>query len=167
MISLDSHPAYEETKSDGKKPLLLTKPSEKEPKYLDIVVKLVKKLSNEVVDLMKNNGEGSSKPRPFYPFFKRNDSASKPPKVPCPTLNLYDFGMDNFYSYHHHNHYEKTCPQWVNSMSLVINQLLDQQEINGDQIKEVENEETIEEATRESAMFLWHWCIDSDEEQID
>jgi hypothetical protein len=128
LISLDNHPASEETKLVGKKPLLLTKPPEKEPKDLDNMVKLVKKLSNEVVYLKKNIGEGSSKPRPFHPFFKRNENPPKPPEVPSLTLNMDDFGMDNLCSYHQQNHSEKTCPQWVNSMTLVINQLLDQQE---------------------------------------
>jgi hypothetical protein len=61
LISLDSHPTYERNQITGKKPLLLTKPLEKEPKDLDSVVKLVKKLSNEVVYLKKNIGEGSFK----------------------------------------------------------------------------------------------------------
>jgi hypothetical protein len=77
-----------------------------------------------------------------------------------------DFGMDNLCSYHQQNHSEKTCPQWVNSMTLVINQLLDQQEkmMNNQGSKK---EETTEETTQESAMFLWDWCIDSDEEHIE
>jgi len=58
---LGSHPIAEETKNVGKKPLLLTKPPKKEPKELENIVKLVKKLSNEVVELNKNVGEGYSK----------------------------------------------------------------------------------------------------------
>jgi hypothetical protein len=87
---------------------LLTKPPEKEPKDIDSVVKLVKKLSNEVVDLKKNVGEGPSRNRPFHPFFKRNDNHPKPPEVPQLTLNLDTFGNDNFFSYHQQNHSEKT-----------------------------------------------------------
>jgi hypothetical protein len=86
-------------------------PPEKETKDLNSVVKLVKKLSNEVVDLKKNVGEGISRPRPFRPFFKRIDNFRKPPEVPQITLNLDKFGMDNFYSYHQQNHSEKTCYQ--------------------------------------------------------
>jgi hypothetical protein len=69
LSAYDQHPRYEETKSVGKKPLLLTKPPDKESKDIDNVVKMVKKLSNEVVDLKKNVGEGSSKPRNFHPIF--------------------------------------------------------------------------------------------------
>jgi hypothetical protein len=81
ILSLGSHPTVEERKSTGKKPLLLTKPPEKEPKDLDSVVKLVKKLSNEVVDLKKNVGEGSSKNKYFFPFFKKMDNPPKPPET--------------------------------------------------------------------------------------
>jgi hypothetical protein len=62
LSAYDQHPRYEETKSAGKKPFLLTKPPEKESKDINNSVKNVKKLSNEVVNLKKNVGEGSSKP---------------------------------------------------------------------------------------------------------
>jgi hypothetical protein len=62
LSAYDQHPRYEETKSARKKPLLLAKPPDRESKDIDNVVKMVKKLSNEVVDLKNNVGEGSSKP---------------------------------------------------------------------------------------------------------
>jgi hypothetical protein len=65
LSAYDQHPRYEETKLAGKKPFLLTKPPDRESKDIDNVVKMVKKLSNEVVDLKKNVGEGSSKPQTF------------------------------------------------------------------------------------------------------
>jgi len=88
----------------------LTNPPEKEPKDMDIMVKLVKKLLNEVVDLKKNAREGPSRPRPFQPLFKRNDNPPKPLEVPQLTLNMDNFGMDNFYFYHQQNHSKKTSP---------------------------------------------------------
>ena len=33
--------------------------------------------------------------------------------------------MDNFYTFHQQPHFEKNFPQWINSMTLVMNQLLD------------------------------------------
>ena len=80
--------------------MLLAKNPEKESKYLDSVVKLVNKLSNKVVDLKKNDGDGPSRNRPFHPFFKRNDNPPKPKNVPQLMLNLDSFSKDNFYSYH-------------------------------------------------------------------
>jgi hypothetical protein len=148
LSSYDNHPYSGETKSARKQPLLLTKPHEKEPRDIDSVVKLVKKLSNEVVDLKKNIGEGPSRNRTFHPFFKRSDNQHKPPEAPQLTLNLDTFGSDNFYSYHQQNHSEKTCPQWVNSMTYVINQLLDQQSLNDEQPNETGSDETIEETLR-------------------
>jgi len=137
LSSYDSHPHFEDIKSAGKKPILLTKPPEKEPKDIDSVVKLVKKLSNEVVDVKKNVGEGPSRTIPFHSFFKRNDNHPKPPKVPQLMLNTDTFGSDNFCSYHQQNHSEKKFPRWVSSMTYVINHLLDQHSLNDKQpIKE-------------------------------
>jgi hypothetical protein len=45
LSSYDHHSHPEEIKSAGKKPLLLANPPEREPKYIDNVVKLVKMLS--------------------------------------------------------------------------------------------------------------------------
>jgi hypothetical protein len=47
---------YEENKSTRKKQLLLNQPPNKESKDIDNVVKMVKRLSNEVVDLKDNIG---------------------------------------------------------------------------------------------------------------
>ena len=40
-------------------------------------------------------------------------------------MNLIDVGMDNFCTFHQQPHSEKNCSQWINSMTLVMNQLLD------------------------------------------
>jgi hypothetical protein len=71
LSSYDHHPHSEEIKSVGNKPLVITKPPEKDPKHIENVVNLVKKLSNEFVDLKNNVVERSSKPRTFHHFFKR------------------------------------------------------------------------------------------------
>jgi len=41
FFSYDSHASFEEIKLVGKNPLLMTKPIEREPKYLDNIVKMV------------------------------------------------------------------------------------------------------------------------------
>ena len=48
--------------------------------------------------------------------------------------------MDNFCTCHQEPHSEKNCPQWINSMTLVMNQILDAQLIE----TEVEEENTNE-----------------------
>ena len=35
--------------------------------------------------------------------------------------------MDHFCTFHQEHHSEKSCPQWINSMTMVMNQLLDTQ----------------------------------------
>ena len=40
-------------------------------------------------------------------------------------MNLTEVGMDNFCTFHQQPHSKKNCPQWINSMTLVMNQLLD------------------------------------------
>ena len=118
------------------------------------MVKLVKKFSNEVVDLRKNVDEGSSRPRTFHPVFKRNENTPRPPEVTQIALNLDNFRKDNLFSYHQQNHSAKTCPQWVNSMTLVINQLLDQQILNDEQPSDTVNDDTTKEPPPEVAIFL-------------
>jgi hypothetical protein len=130
LSAYDQHPRYEETKSAGKKSLLLTKPLDNESRDIDNVVKMVKKLSNEVVDLKNNVGEGSSKPQTFHPFFKKPDNPPQPPEPPHMAFNLDSFSNDNFFSYHQQNHHERMCPQCINSMTLVINQLLYQRSLD-------------------------------------
>jgi hypothetical protein len=100
FLAYDQHPHYEETKSIGKKPLLLTKPPNKEARDIDNVVKMVKKLPNEVVDLKKNVGEGSSKSLTFHPCFKKQDNPPQPQEPSHMAFNLDSFSNDNYFSYH-------------------------------------------------------------------
>jgi type IV secretory pathway VirB9-like protein len=67
------------------------------------------------------------------------------------------------------NHSEKIYPQWINYLTLVINQLLDQEAATDNQTQETENEEFNEEkdTTEESSMFLWDWCLYSDNEKVE
>ena len=49
--------------------------------------------------------------------------------------------MDQFYACHQANHSEKTCPQWINSMTLVINHLLEKQFSSDENSQEDKTEE--------------------------
>ena len=69
-------------------------------------------------------------------------------------MNLTEVGMDNFCTFHQQPHSKKNCPQWINSMTLVMNQLLDSR------LTEDENEERTENTTstkeqEEETMVLW------------
>ena len=64
--------------------------------------------------------------------------------------------MDNFCTFHQQPHSKKSCPQWINSMNLVANQLLDVQ-LTEPEVKEEKKIET-ETTSEETAMVLWD-CI--------
>ena len=60
--------------------------------------------------------------------------------------------MYNFYTFHQEPHFEKNCPQWINSMTLVMNQILDAQ-ITEPEVKEEKTNEP--EESHETTMVLW------------
>ena len=70
-------------------------------------------------------------------------------------MNLTDVGMDYFCTFHYQTHSEKNFPQWINSMTLVMNQLLDskQTETEEERGKDHEPIETQEEGT----LVLWDY----------
>jgi hypothetical protein len=62
---------------------------------------MIIKLSNEIIDMKRSSGEGTSNQRSYRPLFKR----PFPPKViePPPTnlnINLEEAAMDNHCNYH-------------------------------------------------------------------
>ena len=61
--------------------------------------------------------------------------------------------MNNFYTFHLESDSEKKCPQWINSMNLFMNQLLEVQltEPESKEEKEVETEKT----SKETTMVFW------------
>jgi hypothetical protein len=66
-------------------------------------------LSNEIVDMKRNNREGTSNQRPYMSFFKR----PFPPKTIKPSpinlnIELEDVAMDNYCNFHQDNHSERT-----------------------------------------------------------
>ena len=64
--------------------------------------------------------------------------------------------MDNFCTFHQQPHSEKNCPQWINSMTLVMNQLLDSKLIETDEEEEKNNQSTKKQ--EEDALVLWD-CV--------
>ena len=70
-------------------------------------------------------------------------------------MNLTDVGMDNFCTFHQQPHSEKNCPQWINSMTLVMNQLFDSKLTEIGKEEEKNNEPT--EKQEEDTLVLWDW----------
>ena len=84
---------------------------------------MVQKLSNKIPDMEKEKEDRKQ----FMPYYKRKDesSPSQPPVHSPSVMNLTEVGMDKFCTFHQQPHSQRSFPQWINSMNLVMNQLLD------------------------------------------
>ena len=69
-------------------------------------------------------------------------------------MNLTEAGMDNFCTFHQQPHSIKNFPQWINSMTLVMNQLLDSKLTEVDGEDEKGNKQPTEKQ-EEDALVLW------------
>ena len=64
--------------------------------------------------------------------------------------------MDNLCTFHQEPHSKKSCPQWINSMTLVMNQLLYTQLEDPEEEQAQTNEP--EQTNEETTMVLWDWA---------
>jgi hypothetical protein len=119
-----------ETQPLPKRGLLLTRPPvkqtelglDKEGGDLENLQRMIKKLSNEIVDMKRSVGEGNQNQRPYKPFFKINPpfKAIEPPPANL-NIDLETVASDSFCTYHQENHSERDFPQWVHAMNLMAN----------------------------------------------
>ena len=65
-------------------------------------------------------------------------------------MNITEMWGDNFCTFHQQPHSEKKFPQWLNSMSFVMNKLL-----NSKSTEDRGKEQTIEKQ-KDDTMFLWN-----------
>ena len=88
---------------------------------------MVKKLSNEIIDMKRNEGEGNQGQMPYNPFFKINQpfKVIEPPPANL-NIDLGNVASNSFYTYHQENHSERECPQWAHAMNLMDNHFLDE-----------------------------------------
>ena len=98
---------------------------------------MMQKLSNRVIDLEKEKEAHKQ----YKPYYKNRDDNSQPnPNPHSPSvMNLTDVGMDNFCAFHQQPNSEKNFPQWINSTTLVMNQLLDSKLIETGEKKKIMN----------------------------
>ena len=115
---------------------------------------MMQKLSNRVIDLEKEK-EAHKAYKPYYKRREDNNQHKPPPHSPA-SMNLTEVGMDNFCTFHQQPHSEKNCPQWINSMTLVMNQLLDSKLTETDN-EEEQDDQSIEKQ-EEDAFVLWD-CV--------
>ena len=79
-------------------------------------------------------------------------------------MNLTEVGMDNFCTFHQQPHSEKNYPQWINSMTLVMNQLLDSRLTEEGDEERKENTTSTKEQEEET-MVLWNSVLLFDVEE--
>ena len=139
---------------ETKNTLLLTKPKDERSHDLDGMVTMMQKLSNRVIDLEKEK-EAHKQYNPYYKRREDNSQPKTPPHIPS-AMNLTDVGMDNFCTFHQQPHSEKNCPQWINSMTLVMNQLLDSKLTETEEEKGKDHEPI--ETQEEDTLVLWD-CV--------
>jgi hypothetical protein len=82
MMSLKGNPGSEPSKDKGKNKETMSKPSEEKKNYdsmdMEALQRIVKKLSNELIDLKKSGGEGSSSQKKFFRFPPKKDKNTPP-----------------------------------------------------------------------------------------
>ena len=111
-------------------------------------------MTNRIIDLEKEK-EAQKAYKPYYKRREDNNQSKPPPHSPA-SMNLTEVGMDNFCTFHQQPHSEKSCPQWINSMTLVMNQLLDSKLTEDNDEEEKGGKAT--EKQENDAMVLWD-CV--------
>ena len=150
--SIADYPDLPKKKTTMEKSLLMSKPKEEQSHDFQGMLKMIQKLSNRIIDLEKER-EVQKTYKPHYQ--KREDNNQL--KIPPPNLasmNITEVGGDNFCTFHQQPHSKKNCCQWLNSMTLVMNKLLDSK-LTKDSSKEEEKKQTIEKQDNDT-MFLWN-----------
>ena len=63
----------------------------------------------------------------FKPYYKKRHESgqSQPHLIDSIVLNFNEVGVDHFYTFHQEHNSKKRFSEWINSMTLVMNQLLD------------------------------------------
>ena len=69
-----------------------TKKNDEEPTDMASMQRVIKQLTNELVDLKKSEGEGK---KPFNPFMKKR-TYYVPQLPPTSSINIEDYAMENY-----------------------------------------------------------------------
>ena len=81
--------------------------------------KVIKHLTNKIIDLKNNNGEEK---KPFKPFMKKRTDTN--PQFPLTLgINIEYYSMENYCHTHHANHSERTCLQLINYFTTMLTPL--------------------------------------------
>ena len=123
MTSIYSHQGNEENKPSSsdkntkKKGILRMNIDKKykDPTDMASMQREMKQLTNYIIDLKKNKGEGK---KPLKLFMKKMTYFV--PQLLTSGINIEDYAMDNFCHTHHMNRYERNCPKFINSFTAIL-----------------------------------------------
>ena len=121
--SVEDYPDPPEDKITARIISLLSKPREDQSHDYQGMMKMLQKLSNRIIDLERERDIQKSY-NPHYLKRENNDQWQVPPSNSA-SINITEVGGDNFCTFHQQPHSKKKCPQWLHSMTLVMNKLLD------------------------------------------
>ena len=136
---------------------------------MEIMQRIIKKITNEIINLKKNKGEGK---KPFKSFIKkRTDFVPQIP--PTSGINIEDYAMENYCRAHHANHLERTCTEFINYFTAMLlppeppkrEKKNDKEEDEEDQQEEEEDEEG--EETPSHLNLIWDEVEISDDDDDD
>ena len=133
--SIEDYPDSVEAKTTVKRSSLLSKPREGQPYDYHEMMKVLQRLSNRVLELEKDRDIQITNKPPYPRKEDDNQWQVSPPNLE--SINITEVGGDDFCTFHQLHHSEKKCPQWIHSMTRVMNRLLDP-ELTRDSGKEVE-----------------------------
>ena len=150
MESISSHQGNEENKPSSlekntrkRKGILRmdTEKKDKEPTNMASMQRFIKQLMNDIIDLKKNKGGGK---KSFKPFMKKKIDYV-PQLPPTSSINIEDYAMENYYRTHHANHSERTCLEFINSFTAMLNPLEPPRKDKRSEKEEVEEDQEEEE----------------------
>ena len=128
MASISIHQGNEENKPSSSKKNTKkskgilrtdTEKKDKEPTDMASMQRVIKQLTNGLIDPKKNKGEVK---KPFKPFIKKRIDYV-PQLPPTSGINIEAYAMDNFFHTHHVNHSKRTCPKFINSFTAMLTPL--------------------------------------------
>ena len=90
------------------------KGKEKESSKIENLQRIVKALTNKVIDLNKNSGDSSKKP---FKAWKNKINNPKPQEVE--SINFEEETMDKWCRSHNDYHSKKTCCEFINMHNVV------------------------------------------------
>ena len=93
-----------------------TNKKDKELTDMESMQRVIKLLTNELIDLKKSKGEGK---KHFKPFMKKMTD-SFPQIPPSSGINIEDYAMENYCRTHDANHSKRTCPKFIKYFTAML-----------------------------------------------